>query len=416
MDVSSPLFDYRSRDLVQEAHRKPVPCIAEPLLVLLRTANVRATAYNVAFLVENNLGHRTHLRSLKRHISSECGINPYWLPVEPYLPDVWSRLPIVRDRTPLSWSGRAATQIRELRRSGKPIDLIYLHTVNIALAARFTSGSIPQVISLDGTPEPSKTFATYRHEAQPRGAALAAREYLYRSALQSAKALVAFSPWVEDSLINHYAIEPSKVRVFTSGIDLETWGSVDRRSAATRRPRVLFVGGDFHRKGGDRLLDVWWTRLRSHCDLDIVSRSAPPGLTSEAGVRVFHELASDSPELRQVFAEASVFALPTRGDAMPFVVMEAMASSLPVVASRIGGIPSMVEEGTTGYLIDDTDDVTLGDRLLALVTNPSLVEDMGAAARLAAVRQFDAAANYSALGRHLASLAQRCCWVPDTQR
>ena len=361
--------------------------------------------FNILFLVEDNLGHRTHLRSLKDHISPACGINPQWVPVEPYALDVWSRLPYIRHQTPLSWSGRAAGRILAARRRGEPIDLIYLHTVNIALAARFVARRIPLIISLDGTPEPSETFQTYRGKLKVPAPLSAARDFLYRSALRSATGLVGFSAWVAESLLRHYEIQPDRVHVFGSGINLDLWSAIERRPS--ERPRILFVGGDFERKGGDRLLRVWRARLRTVCDLDIVSKTAPHSLASEPGIRLFRELAADSPELTRVFAEASVFALPTRGDTLPFVIMEAMASGLPVVSTRVGGIPSMVQEGKTGYLTDVDDDVALGHRLLELVSTPDRAHDMGRAARIAAQQQFDARENYNQLGRYLASVAER---------
>jgi hypothetical protein len=72
-----------------------------------------------------------------------------------------------------------------------------------------------------------------------------------------------------------------------------------------------------------------------------------------------------------------------------------MAAGLPVVISRLGGIPEIVADGLTGYLVDPEDYGAFSDSLDRLVKNPSLREQMGTAARERAVAEFDCRANIS---------------------
>lgn len=355
----------------------------------------------IAFLVENNLGHRTHLAYLQRYVPME-GIDAVWVPIEPYAPDLWSRLPLFASQPPLSWSGRAWSRLRQLRQRRPAIDLFYLHTVNIALAARFACGTTPHVISLDGTPEPAESFAAYRQGPAASGIKGRLREHLYGAALRSATAVIGMSPWVTESLRRHYGVPPDRANTQCHGVDTALWGRV--APARGGRPRILFVGGDFERKGGPALVRVWRERLRSLADLDIVSKSAPAGLASESGIRVHGELGAESPELLRVFAEASVFALPTQADTIPWVVLEAMAAGLPVVCTRVGGVPAMVADGHTGHLVDVADEHGLGAALEALVRDPALAASMGERGRQRVQANFEAETNYRALARNLAGL------------
>ena len=95
-----------------------------------------------------------------------------------------------------------------------------------------------------------------------------------------------------------------------------------------------------------------------------------------------------------LYARADVFIFPTFGDTLPIVIMEAMASGLPVVTTSIGAIGEEVEHGVTGFLIPPGDSHSLAEATLRLVVNPDLRHKMGRAARLAAGRLFNGSRNY----------------------
>lgn len=94
------------------------------------------------------------------------------------------------------------------------------------------------------------------------------------------------------------------------------------------------------------------------------------------------------PEIRQALSRASVFVLPcveekSGGmDILPTVITEAMAASLPVVSTRLAGIPEMVVEGKTGWLVPPGDPVAVADAVQKLLVNPDEARAMGAAGRL----------------------------------
>jgi sugar transferase (PEP-CTERM/EpsH1 system associated) len=95
----------------------------------------------------------------------------------------------------------------------------------------------------------------------------------------------------------------------------------------------------------------------------------------------------DVPRLMPAF---DVFALPSKSEGLPLVVPEAMAASLPVVATAVGGLPAVVHHGVTGLLVPSGDEAALAEALGQLAADHALAHRMGAAGRLVALSQFSA--------------------------
>jgi glycosyltransferase involved in cell wall biosynthesis len=150
--------------------------------------------------------------------------------------------------------------------------------------------------------------------------------------------------------------------------------------------RILFVGGDFVRKGGDLLLDVYRRHLRARSELHLVTSADVP---AEEGVHVYRNVRPHSPELLRLYRDADVFALPTRADCFAVVLAEAMAAGMPVIATRVAAIPEAVDDGDTGFVVDIDDAEALRDRLMRLCTSEDLRLRMGRRARQVAEARFD---------------------------
>jgi glycosyltransferase involved in cell wall biosynthesis len=91
-----------------------------------------------------------------------------------------------------------------------------------------------------------------------------------------------------------------------------------------------------------------------------------------------------------ILSKAGIFVLPSFNEGLPMSVLEAMAYGIPVVASRVGGIPEAVRDGEDGFLISPGDIQALTDRLRRLLADPSLRHRMGASARARAISLFGA--------------------------
>ena len=127
----------------------------------------------------------------------------------------------------------------------------------------------------------------------------------------------------------------------------------------------------------------------------ITARAAELGLGSS--VRFAGYLTQD--QVAGELAQADIFALPSFAEGVPVVLMEAMATGLPVIATRIAGIGELVEEGQSGFLVPPGDVDTLADRLCALLDDADRRAAMGQAGRARVVEDFDIDAEAARLDR-----------------
>jgi glycosyltransferase involved in cell wall biosynthesis len=140
-----------------------------------------------------------------------------------------------------------------------------------------------------------------------------------------------------------------------------------------------------------------------------------PGPCAQQVASLIRELAVDDivalqpavtqEELREAYRQATLFALPCQiadnddRDGIPNVLVEAMASGLPVVSTNISGIPELIEHGVNGLLTPQKDARALADAVARLLDAPAMRRELGAAARKKVCMSFDAESNVLALHR-----------------
>ena len=207
-----------------------------------------------------------------------------------------------------------------------------------------------------------------------------------RRTFQRAALCVGWSSWARRSFVADYGVAEPRARVVAPGVDLSRWSGPGPGSGAGPM-RFLFVGGDFARKGGDLLLDVFRRDLRGRCELDVFTRDP---IAAEPGVRVHRGLCPSSPELLALYRAADALVLPTRGDCFSIAALEAMAMALPVVITAVGGIPDIVEPGRSGHLIAPGDGRALRAALDALIADPERARALGRRGRELVEERFDA--------------------------
>src|SRR5262249_16772201 len=151
---------------------------------------------------------------------------------------------------------------------------------------------------------------------------------------------------------------------------------------------ILFVGGHFARKGGPQLLEWFLAHGQGRCELHVVTRT-PPDITA-SGLHIHSDLEANDPRLVQLYHECHIFAVPTLADCFSVASIEAMATGLPVILTKVGGAGEIVTDGVDGYNIEPGDTEALGRRLNELVTDPRRAISMGESARQTAERRFDA--------------------------
>jgi len=315
------------------------------------------------------------------------------MPVEFDAEDRWQTAPLSKTNWTLRASLRARDQVKAALKNG-PLESLFYHTQVTAMFSHRIMKRIPSVVSLDATPvNVDSVGAAYNHAPSGNRQVEALKNALNRRSFQSAAKIITWCDWAKRSLVKDYSVDAEKITVIPPGIDMAKW-KFERNPTSGRGPvRLLFVGGDFKRKGGAVLLEAYKRELMKTCELDIVTREEvnTEGLT---GVRVHHGLNSNAPELMALYAKADAFVFPTLGDCLPIAVMEAMASGLPVISTCVGAIDEEVEHGVTGFLTHPNDHNAIAEAVIQLIDNPDLRQSMGQAGRLAAESKFDGARNY----------------------
>jgi starch synthase len=214
-----------------------------------------------------------------------------------------------------------------------------------------------------------------------------------------------------DILACYPTLDPAQVHVVHNGIDTTLYRPAPDSDAPARhgvdpdRPFVLFVGRITRQKGVPHLL-----RAARHLDPSVqlvLCAGAPdtPAIDQEfrALVAELRELRDGvlwipqmlpRPEVIGLLSRAAAFVCPSVYEPLGIVNLEAMACGAPVVASAVGGIPEVVEDGVTGLLVpyDEKDpaafEMALADALGRVIADPSAAERMGLAGRERAVREF----------------------------
>jgi colanic acid/amylovoran biosynthesis glycosyltransferase len=216
------------------------------------------------------------------------------------------------------------------------------------------------------------------------------REHRLADKVRSAGFVVCVSDFTRSQLMMWVGDEHwDKLRVVRCGVDTSAFTPASRDGRAGPL-RILCVSRLVLGKG----LTLLFEAARG-VDAEIVlvgdgpERQRLERRAAELGVDVTFTGAVGQDEIRRHYAEADVFCLPSFAEGVPVVLMEAMASGLPVVATRITGIPELVEEGVSGLLVRPARADELAVALGELADDPDRRATMGAAARQAVRERYD---------------------------
>ena len=214
--------------------------------------------------------------------------------------------------------------------------------------------------------------------------AIARRE---RAVYQEADGIFTLSERLRRSFVNDFGISEDKVQAIHAGPNLDV-ARIPRSKAPrpeAQPPTILFVGYQFHRKGGDLLVESFRRVRRDLPAARLIVAGPPADFTTEPGVVSLGSLDKHSPEdwqrLLEAYTSADVFALPTRFEPFGIAFVEAMHFALPCIGPDAWAVPEIIADGETGFTVPPENIDALTERLLHLLRNPALARKMGEAAQ-----------------------------------
>ncbi|MBO1768735.1 glycogen synthase [Agrococcus sp. TF02-05] len=296
-------------------------------------------------------------------------------------------------------------------------DLVHSHTWYANEAGRLAQElhGIPHIVTAHSL-EPLRPW-----KAEQLGGGYRISSDIERRAYEAADRVIAVSDGMRADILRSYpSLDPERVVTIHNGIDLEAWAPLPDADRARElgmdpdRPAVVFVGRITRQKGLPHLLraarslpeDVQLVLVAGAPDTpEILAevKGLVDELRSARGGVIWIDDVLARDDVRVLLSHATTFVCPSVYEPLGIVNLEAMACGAPVVGSATGGIPEVIVDGETGYLvpIDQVQDGTgtptdpdrfvadLADALTRMVADPAAAKRMGEAGRARAAEHFD---------------------------
>ena len=201
---------------------------------------------------------------------------------------------------------------------------------------------------------------------------------------------VALSPQVQKSICDFYALKAEKVPVIYNGVDLSRCLAKESYTAG-ETVKIVHVGRFNEQKNHGRLLKAFQLLLAQYpnCHLNLVGdgelMEEVKALAQELGIAEKVSFLGSQSNVYPFLQEADIFALPSDYEGMPMTIIEAMGTGLPIVATRVGGVPDMIEDQVSG-LLTDCDEKEVAQALARLVSEEVLRETLGQKAKMDSAR------------------------------
>jgi colanic acid/amylovoran biosynthesis glycosyltransferase len=190
-----------------------------------------------------------------------------------------------------------------------------------------------------------------------------------------------------------------KLHVIHVGIPIEQFTRSGNGSAPPEDSTILFIGRHVPQKGHAALLEAIALLAERGRRVSVIMAGEGPlrptleRFAERLGIasQVSFPGAVGQEEIHAMYAGASIFCLPSFAEGVPTVLMEAMAMEVPVISTRITGVPELIDDGQTGLLVTPGRADQLADALERLLADTALCRDIGSAARDKVIREFNTA-------------------------
>jgi glycosyltransferase involved in cell wall biosynthesis len=372
-------------------------------------------SYRFGFIMDQVAGHVTNYHNLRSVIDRDPEIDAEWCEVLYYREG--GAIEKVHDRLlpfiPTYFSGilRATVDMRR-GMNRRPYDAVFTNS-SVAVFFSRRIKRIPTIIDFDSTPLQLDQMEAYTAKRDPAPVERL-KHYLFRTMLHSATLLQTWSRWAKESAVQDYGVPAEKIVINPPGVNLNYWHpDPSMRVDDTERPlRVLFVGGDFRRKGGEQLLEWYRNQDPAHCELHVVTREQ---VEPRPGLSIYHNMQPNSPELLRLYQQSDLFVLPSLGECFGIATSEAMAAGLPVIASDVGGTADIIEPGRNGYIVPSGSVAELGSAIEAILQDPERRRRMAVQSRQMAEERFNLEVNAQRIVAYMKQIARTSTPQSDLQ-
>jgi len=228
---------------------------------------------------------------------------------------------------------------------------------------------LPHFVYTDHTALANLTYPDFTRQEMYSPAWLALEKTIYHNAT------ITFtrSSNISRSLIDQYACPPDKVLCVYAGSNASVFEESFHHDHYSYK-NILFVGRDWHRKGGPELVEAFKSVLKLHPEAKLTIVGCSPKL-DVPNCEVVGQVPLD--QVPHYYKRASIFCMPTKREPFGIVFVEAMRYKLPIVATNIGAIPDLVKEGVNGYLVQPGDIDPLAKALIDLLAQPDKCQAFG---------------------------------------
>ncbi len=188
-----------------------------------------------------------------------------------------------------------------------------------------------------------------------------------QAALDNCALAIYTSTWAAETALNYYKINPDKIRVIPFGANIDrkpTENDIDRiiTGKSFNVCRLLFVGVDWHRKGGELAVKVaeQLNQRGIKTELHIVGCSPPRPLDVAIICHGFlsKKIKEENERIESLYEKSHFLILPSLADCVPVVIAEASSYGLPSVSTNVGGIKSAIDDDVNGKTFDINDDAS----------------------------------------------------------
>jgi len=240
----------------------------------------------------------------------------------------------------------------------------------------------PYVIFTDYTMKLAENYPTWGPFRAQREKWFALERKLY----ENASLILTSSDNAKRSFIGSYSIENKRVATVGCGVTLQDSTNLTKEY---KDKTVLFIGRSFTSKGGHILLEAF-KKVREKirdAKLVIVGPAKAKLRISALGV-TFLGRVNNREQIKNLYKQASIFAMPSLREPFGLVFLEAMSYKLPCIGTKVDAMPEIIEDGKTGFLVPPGDCEALAEKILLLLESPDLMREMGDVGFLRAKEKF----------------------------